>query len=98
MFFISRQFQLIIFFSILITEVFVKVREAAGRNVQRNPDVKAVIDLLDIEYKKRKEDSRFFIFVKTRATAIALKDVLPDYLKSTHLTGSHECRDKGGIL
>ncbi|CAC5401441.1 DDX58 [Mytilus coruscus] len=80
-----------------LEEVFVKVRETAGRNIDRNPDVKAVIELLDIEYRKRKEDSRFFIFVETRATAMALKDILPDYLRCAYLTGSSECRDKGGL-
>lgn len=78
-----------------MTEVFVDIREI-GRNIEGNPDVKNVIDLLESEYIKRKEESRFLIFVKTRATAIALKDILPGYLRSTYLTGSHKCITQGG--
>ncbi|XP_052070219.1 antiviral innate immune response receptor RIG-I-like isoform X6 [Mytilus californianus] len=79
-----------------LKEVFVDIREI-GRKIEKNPDVKAVIELLDREYQKCKEDSRFLIFVKTRATARALIDVLPDYLRSTYLTGSHKCIAEDGL-
>ncbi|XP_052070238.1 antiviral innate immune response receptor RIG-I-like [Mytilus californianus] len=79
-----------------LRDVFVDIREI-GRNIERNPDVKEVIELLESEYRKRKEESRFLIFVKTRATAIALKDILPGYLRSTYLTGSHKCITQGGL-
>ncbi|CAC5394241.1 DDX58 [Mytilus coruscus] len=79
-----------------LKEVFVDIREI-GRKIEKNPDVKAVIELLDREYQKCKEDSRFLIFVKTRATARALTDVLPDYLRSTYLTGSHKCIAEDGL-
>ncbi|XP_071130636.1 antiviral innate immune response receptor RIG-I-like [Mytilus edulis] len=79
-----------------LKEVFVDIREI-GRKLEKNPDVKAVIELLDSEYQKCKEDSRFLIFVKTRATARALVDELPDYLRSTYLTGSHKCIDEDGL-
>ncbi|CAC5409074.1 DDX58 [Mytilus coruscus] len=79
-----------------LKEVFVDIREI-GRKIEKNPDVKTVIELLDREYQKCKDDSRFLIFVKTRATARALTDVLPDYLKSTYLTGSHKCIAEDGL-
>ncbi|CAC5409073.1 DDX58 [Mytilus coruscus] len=79
-----------------LKEVFVDIREI-GRKIEKNPDVKAVIELLDREYQKWKEDSRFLIFVKTRATAKALINVLPDYLRSTYLTGSHKCIAEDGL-
>lgn len=80
-----------------MTEVFVDIREI-GRKLEKNPDVKALIELLDREYQKCTEDSRFLIFVKTRATARALVDVLPDYLRSAYLTGSHKCIAEDGNI
>jgi ERCC4-related helicase len=39
--------------------------------VESNPDVDEIIKTLEQEFEKQKEDSRFLIFVKARATAKA---------------------------
>ncbi|CAG2250142.1 DDX58 [Mytilus edulis] len=70
---------------------------AASQNAKTDEETDIVNKLKDSEYQKCKEDSRFLIFVKTRATARALVDVLPDYLRSTYLTGSHKCIDEDGL-
>ena len=79
----------------IYTEVFAEIREI-GRNIETNPDIKAVLGKLESEYQKLGEESRFMIFVKTRATARALAERLPDYLRSTYLTGSHKSKEEGG--
>ncbi|CAG2233525.1 IFIH1 [Mytilus edulis] len=43
------------------------------------------------------EDSRFLVFVKTRASAKALAKRLPHCLKATHLTGGTKSKDKAGL-
>ena len=68
-----------------------------GRDLEGNPDINEIVKAMEQEYDKMKEQSRFLIFVKTRATAKALAERLPDYLKSTHLTGSHASTTEGGI-
>ncbi|XP_052069151.1 interferon-induced helicase C domain-containing protein 1-like [Mytilus californianus] len=79
-----------------LRDVFAEIREI-GRNIEGNPDVKNVIERIENEYQLLKEDSRFIIFVKTRATAKALAERLPSYLRSTHLTGSHKSVEEGGL-
>ena len=67
-----------------------------GRNVEKNPDVYEIIKKLEEEYEKRKEESRFLIFVKTRASAKALAKRLPANFKCTYLTGSQKSKDNAG--
>ena len=38
-----------------------------GRDVEKNPDVYEIIKKLEEEYEKRKEESRFLIFVKNKS-------------------------------
>ncbi|CAG2223445.1 DDX58 [Mytilus edulis] len=76
--------------------VFAELREI-GRNIEGNPDVKNVIERIENEYQLLKEESRFIIFVKARATAKALAERLPSYLRSTHLTGSHKSVEEAGL-
>ncbi|VDI63527.1 interferon-induced helicase C domain-containing protein 1, partial [Mytilus galloprovincialis] len=78
-----------------LEDVVADIREI-GRNIEGNPDILAVVERIESEYKELKEESRFIIFVKTRATAIALSERLPDYLRSTYLTGSHKSVEAGG--
>lgn len=75
--------------------MFAELREI-GRNIEGNPDVKNVIERIENEYQLLKEESRFIIFVKARATAKALAERLPSYLRSTHLTGSHKSVEEAG--
>lgn len=75
--------------------MFANIREI-GRNIEGNPDVLAVVERIESEYTELIEESRFIIFVKTRATAKALSERLPDYLRSTYLTGSHKSVEEGG--
>ncbi|XP_063446937.1 antiviral innate immune response receptor RIG-I-like [Mytilus trossulus] len=79
-----------------LRDVFAGIRESV-RDIERNPDVNMVIDLIKKEYQLLKEDSRFIIFVKTGATAKALAERLPGYLRSTYLTGSHRLVEEGGL-
>ncbi|CAG2251243.1 DDX58 [Mytilus edulis] len=78
-----------------LRDVFAEIREI-GRYIEGNPDIKAVIERIENAYQQLEEDSRFIIFVKTRATAIALAERLPGYLRSTYLTGSHKSVEEGG--
>lgn len=64
--------------------------------VENNPDVNEIIRTLVHEYEILKEDSRFIVFVKTRASAKALAKRLPECLKATHLTGRTKAKDKAG--
>lgn len=82
-------------FVVFSKDVVADIREI-GRNIEGNPDILAVVERIESEYKELKEESRFIIFVKTRATAIALSERLPDYLRSTYLTGSHKSVEEGG--
>lgn len=78
--------------------MFAEIKDT-GRYIKSNPDVKVVIERIENAYQQLKEDSRFIIFVKTRATAIALAERLPDYLRSTYLTGSNESvKERGSNL
>ncbi|XP_063444871.1 antiviral innate immune response receptor RIG-I-like [Mytilus trossulus] len=79
-----------------LRDVFAELREI-GRNIEGNPDVKNVIERIENEYQLLKEESRFIIFVKARATAKALAERLPSYLRSTHLTGSHKSVEEAGL-
>ncbi|XP_071130630.1 ATP-dependent RNA helicase DHX58-like [Mytilus edulis] len=65
--------------------------------VENNPDVNEIIRTLVHEYEILKEDSRFIVFVKTRASAKALAKKLPECLKATHLTGRTKAKDKAGL-
>ncbi|CAG2251237.1 IFIH1 [Mytilus edulis] len=58
-----------------LEDVVADIREI-GRNIEGNPDILAVVERIESEYKELKEESRFIIFVKTRATAIALSERL----------------------
>lgn len=75
--------------------MFAEIREI-GRYIEGNPDIKVVIERIENAYQQLEEESRFIIFVKTRATAIALAERLPGYLRSTYLTGSHKSVEEGG--
>ncbi|CAC5414135.1 DDX58 [Mytilus coruscus] len=66
-------------------------------DVESNPDVNEIIRTLVQEYEILKEDSRFIVFVKTRASAKALAKRLPECLKATHLTGGTKAKDKAGL-
>ncbi|VDI64067.1 interferon-induced helicase C domain-containing protein 1 [Mytilus galloprovincialis] len=78
-----------------LRDVFAEIREI-GRYIEGNPDIKVVIERIENAYQQLEEESRFIIFVKTRATAIALAERLPGYLRSTYLTGSHKSVEEGG--
>ncbi|CAC5397214.1 DDX58 [Mytilus coruscus] len=78
-----------------LRDVIADIREI-GRNIEGNPDIQTVIGRIESEHQQLEEDSRFIIFVKTRATAKALAERLPDYLRSTYLTGSHKSAEEGG--
>jgi Lhr-like helicase len=51
-----------------------------GRDLEGNPDINEIVKAMEQEYDKMKEQSRFLIFVKTRATAKALAERLPKCL------------------
>jgi len=70
----------------LLADVYIRLTELE-KTVESNPDVDEIIKTLEQEFEKQKEDSRFLIFVKARATAKALANRLPLYLKSSYLTG-----------
>lgn len=66
--------------------------------VECNPDVQEIIHWLQREYEKQGDNSRFFIFVKTRATARALAKRL-EHLKNLnceYFTGSQVGIEDGG--
>ncbi|VDI14638.1 ATP-dependent RNA helicase DDX58 [Mytilus galloprovincialis] len=67
--------------------------------VECNPDVQEIIHWLQREYEKQGDNSRFFIFVKTRATARALAKRL-EHLKNLncqYFTGSQVGIEDGGL-
>ncbi|CAC5370896.1 DDX58 [Mytilus coruscus] len=69
------------------------------QQVECNPDVQEIIHWLQREYEKQGDNSRFFIFVKTRATAKALAKQL-EYLKNLscqYFTGSQVGLEDGGL-
>lgn len=68
------------------------------QQVEDNPDVQEIIRWLQREYEKQGENSRFFIFVKTRATARALSKRLEDLrnLNCQYFTGSQVALEDGG--
>lgn len=66
------------------------------RTVDGNPDVNEIANALTNEYEKLKDNARFLVFVKTRASAVALAKRLPLVLKATHLTGSAKSTDRAG--
>ncbi|XP_063405227.1 ATP-dependent RNA helicase DHX58-like isoform X2 [Mytilus trossulus] len=67
--------------------------------VECNPDVQEIIHRLEREYEKQGDNSRFFIFVKTRATARALAKRLEHlkYLNCKYFTGSQVGLEDGGL-
>lgn len=69
--------------------------------IEKNPDVLKIIDILENMYKIHGENSRFFIFVKTRATAKAFAERLRnsdlEHLNSQHFTGSQVAAEYGGF-
>lgn len=71
---------------------------ALGRRIEGNPDIEKIVEVLEDEYQKHGDDSRFLIFVKTRTTAKALAEKLPEEFKSRHLTGSQVSKEEGGIF
>ena len=79
----------------LLADVYMRLIELE-KIVESNPDVDEIIKTLEQEFEKQKEDSRFLIFVKARATAKALANRLPLYLKSSFLTG-RSTKEKCGI-
>jgi ERCC4-related helicase len=68
--------------------------------IEKNPDVLKIIDILENMYKSHGENSRFFIFVKTRATAKAFAERLRDlkHLNCQYFTGSQVAAEYGGFL
>jgi ERCC4-related helicase len=68
------------------SEVYLRLVELEN-SVESNPDVIEIINTLEQEYQRQQDDSRSIIFVKRRATAKALAERLPQYLKSLYLTG-----------
>ena len=82
-------------FGYLLADVYIRLIELE-KIVESNPDVDEIIKTLEQEFEKQKEDSRFLIFVKARATAKALANRLPLYLKSSYLTG-RATKEKCGI-
>ncbi|CAG2239877.1 DDX58 [Mytilus edulis] len=90
-----------------IKEIVSKLRDVVAeiqeitRNVDCKADIQVIIENIEGEYQRLKEDSRFFILVKTRAAATALAMRLPGYLRSTYLTGlqtSLDEHDEGGTV
>ncbi|CAG2185776.1 unnamed protein product [Mytilus edulis] len=75
-----------------VTSLLMELRN----EVEGNPDVNEIISALLKEYEILKEDSRFLVFVKTRASAKALAKRLPECLQATHLTGGTKSKDKAG--
>ncbi|CAG2188946.1 unnamed protein product [Mytilus edulis] len=63
-------------------------------SVESNPDVNEIIKTLLQEYEILNEDSRFLVFVKTRASAKALAKRLPHCLKSYPFDGEQNQRIK----
>ncbi|CAC5377971.1 IFIH1 [Mytilus coruscus] len=80
----------------ILDEVLNKIYEL-GRRIEGNPDVEKIIEVLKDEYQKQGEESRFLIFVKTRTTAKALAEKLPEEFNSRHLTGSQVSKEEGGL-
>lgn len=80
-----------------MTEVWINIKEL-GRRVEGNPDVEKIIEVLNDEYQKQEDAARFLIFVKTRMTAKALAEKLPEELNSRHLTGSQCSKEQGGLF
>ncbi|CAC5357968.1 unnamed protein product [Mytilus coruscus] len=76
-----------------LKDVTTRLREIR-HGVEGNPDVNEIIKTLLQEYELLNEDSRFLVFVKTRASAKALAKRLPQCLKATHLTGGTKSKDK----
>ncbi|XP_052071608.1 antiviral innate immune response receptor RIG-I-like isoform X2 [Mytilus californianus] len=79
-----------------LKDVTTRLREIR-HDVESNPDVNEIIKTLLQEYELLNEDSRFLVFVKTRASAKALAKRLPECLKATHLTGGTKSKDKAGL-
>ncbi|XP_052088244.1 ATP-dependent RNA helicase DHX58-like [Mytilus californianus] len=67
--------------------------------VEENPDVQKIIHLLQTEYEKQGDNSRFLIFVKTRATAMLLAKRLENMknLNCQYFTGSQVGLEDGGL-
>ncbi|XP_063403919.1 interferon-induced helicase C domain-containing protein 1-like [Mytilus trossulus] len=80
----------------ILNEVWIKIKEL-GKRIEGNPDVDKIIEVLKDKYQKQGDKSRFIIFVKTRMTAKALAEKLPDEFKSRHLTGSQVSKEEGGL-
>lgn len=87
--------QLLVKFSGFVVDVTSLLMELRNE-VEGNPDVNEIISALLKEYEILKENSRFLVFVKTRASAKALAKRLPECLKATHLTGGTKSKDKAG--
>ena len=61
-----------------------------------NTDLMQLVKILEGEYKRRRLNSRFMVFVRTRMIAKILAERLPADLKACHLTGSSVSDEKGG--
>lgn len=66
------------------------------RNIEAETDIQAIIQIVESEFQRFREDSRFIIGVKTRATANILSKKLPAYLRCTNLTGLYRSAEEGG--
>lgn len=93
---IFRVYRYIYHMCFISKEVVDKIYEL-GR-IEGNPDVEEIIKVLNNEYQKQEDKSRFLIFVKTRMTAKALAEKLPEEFNSRHLTGSQVSKEEGGII
>lgn len=68
------------------------------QQVDENPNVTTIINILEEEYKKEGDSSRFLIFVRTRVTAKALAKRLQHlkHLNCQYFTGSQVGLEDGG--
>ncbi|VDI82498.1 Hypothetical predicted protein [Mytilus galloprovincialis] len=82
-----------------LNEVCIFMKSLETQQVDENPNVTTIINILEEEYKKEGDSSRFLIFVRTRVTAKALAKRLQHlkHLNCQYFTGSQVGLEDGGL-